>query len=72
MKALAFNTQGFQVRFQYNSGTQCGSSMLDTRLTGASQVRRDQQLQDNYRSQRVPTGGTATHVKTHYLGVKIT
>lgn len=72
MKALAFNTQGFKVRFQYNSGTQCGSSMLDTRLTGATQIRRDVQQADNYRSQRVPTGGTATHVKTHYLGVKIT
>ena len=71
-KSLAFNEPGFKVRFQYNSGQQCGTTMRDTRLTGATQVRRDQQLGDNYRSQRVPTGGTATEVKTHYLGVKIT
>lgn len=71
-KSLAFNEPGFKVRFQYNSGQQCGTAMIDTRLTGATQSRRNQQLGDNYRSQRVPTGGTATQVKTHYLGVKIT
>ena len=71
-KSLAFNEPGFKVRFEYNSGQQCGTTMRDTRLTGATQVRRNQQLGDNYRSQRVPTGGTATEVKTHYLGVKIT
>jgi hypothetical protein len=46
--------------------------MRDHRLTGATQSRRNQQLGDNYRSQRVPTGGTLTEVKTHYLGVKVT
>ena len=71
-KSVAINEPGFKVRFEYGAGQQCGTSMLDHRLTGATQARRDQQLQDNYRSQRVPTGGTLTHVKTHYLGVKVT
>ena len=71
-KSVAINEPGFKVRFEYGAGQQCGTTMKDHRLTGATQTRRDQQLGDNYRSQRVPTGGTLTEVKTHYLGVKVT
>lgn len=69
---LAYNKPGNQIRFFWDQGQQCGTAITDTRIQSPTSARRNQQIGDNYISQTVPTGGTATPVATHYLGVKIT
>jgi len=69
---VATNTTGYRVSYDWNTGQQVGTAMLDTRLLNPTQTRRNYQSGDNYYSQRVPTGGTQTQVNSHYLGVTIT
>lgn len=69
---VATTTTGYTLNYAWNSGTQVGTAMIDTRLLNPTQSRRNYQTGDTYYSQRVPTGGTQTQVNTHYLGVTIT
>jgi len=62
---------GFKIEFDWNTGAQVGTAMVDTRLLSPTQTRRDYQTGDTYYSQRVPTGGTQTVITTHYLGVRV-
>ena len=62
---------GQMIEFKWNRGAQVGTTIIDTRYTNATQNQRDEQDADNYRSQRVPTGGNLQDVDTHYLGVRI-
>jgi len=76
MTHQATTQRGQQVEFNWNKGAQVGTTITDSRLTNPTEVRRDQSPplstgSDNYRSQRVPTGGTQQIVATHYLGVRI-
>lgn len=72
----ATTQRGQQIEFNWNKGAQVGTTIIDTRYTSPTSVRRNQSPPqstgtDNYRSQRVPTGGVLDTVATHYLGVRI-
>lgn len=75
MTHQATTQTGQMIEFKWNQGQQVGTTIVDTRYTNATQTRRNQSPPnsggDNYRSQRVPTGGVLAQVKTHYLGVRI-
>lgn len=63
--------KGSQIRFYWDNGNQCGTTINDTQLLSPTSTRRNNQSGDNYYSQTVPTGGTPTIVNTHYLGVRV-
>ena len=69
---VASNTTGYRLSYSFNSGQQVGTAMIDTRLKNPTQSRTNYQTGDTYYSQRVPTGGSQTQVKTHFLGVTVT
>ena len=76
MTHQATTQRGQQIEFKWNKGSQVGTTIIDTRLTNPTETRRNQAPpqstgSDNYRSQRVPTGGNQQTVATHYLGVRI-
>ena len=76
MTHQATTQRGQQIEFKWNKGAQVGTTITDSRLTNPTETQRDQSPpqstgNDNYRSQRVPTGGTQQIVATHYLGVRI-
>jgi len=71
-KDVSTSTPGYTITYDFNTGQQVGTAMIDTRLLNPTQTRRNYQTGDTYYSQRVPTGGTQTQVNSHYLGVTIT
>lgn len=71
MTHQATTVPGQMIEFKWNQGAQVGTTIIDTRYTNQTSTRRDVQDADNYRSQRVPTGGNLQDVDTHFLGVRI-
>ena len=62
------STDGYKINYSYTSGTNRGSGMADTILTGTGDYKTYQVDGDDYRAQEFPTG-TPTTSNTWYLKI---
>lgn len=70
IKYTAVSGVGGRINYVWNSGTQRGTSITDTNLSGSTQTNQFFSAED-YRSQEHPSGSPVTF-QTHYLGITIT
>ncbi len=72
VRHTAVNVVGSRIDYNYTTGTNLGSSMVDTRLTGGSgNYQTFQATVDDYRAQEFPDG-TPTTINTYNLKVQQT
>lgn len=71
VKHTAVNVAGSRIDYNYTTGTNLGSSMVDTRLDGAGNYQTLQVDADDYRAQEFPNGAAQT-ISTYNLKVQQT
>ena len=64
----AASANGFKITYSYTTGTNRGSGMADTILTGTGDYKTFQAGADDYRAQEFPNG-TASTANTYYLKI---
>ena len=67
-KVAAESGDGFKITYSYTTGTNRGSGMVDTILTGTGDYKTFQAGADDYRAQEFPNG-TASTANTWYLKI---
>jgi hypothetical protein len=64
----ASSGDGYEINYSYSSGTNRGSGMADTILSGSGNYQTYQAGADDYRAQEFPTGSVTTS-NTYYLKI---
>ena len=64
----ASSGDGYEINYSYSTGTNRGSGMANTILTGSGNYQTYQAGADDYRAQEFPNGSTSTSA-THYLKI---
>ena len=67
-KVAAESGDGFKITYSYTTGTNRGSGMVDTILTGTGDYKTFKFDGDDYRAQEFPSGTAAT-ANTWYLKI---
>ena len=68
-KTAAESGDGFKIAYSYTTGTNRGSGMADTILSGSGDYQTHQVDGDDYRAQEFPTGSPSTS-NTYYLKIR--
>ena len=67
-QTAANSTDGFKLRYDFTTGTNRGSGMVDQRLNGSGDYQTFQVDGDDYRAQEFPDG-TLTTINTYFLKI---
>ena len=68
-KTAADSSDGFKIAYSYTTGTNRGSGMADTILSGTGDYQTFQAGGDDYRAQEFPNGTPST-ANTYYLKIR--